>query len=130
MNAYGLDTSVVLRLLVGSPADQAKTAMDFVMECHENQIRVSVSDMVILETWHALRHYYDVPAGEAVDALFDFLSSPAITSSGHALSVLKDYNGKGAGLADRLIREDYRDHADVVATFDKKFARLPDMKKL
>ena len=130
MNACGLDTSVVLRLLLGTPADQAKTAMDFVMECHGHQIRVSVSDMVVMETWHALRHYYNVPAAEAADALFDFLSSPAITGSGHALSVLKEYNGAGPGLADRLIREDYRDHADVVVTFDKKFARLPDMKKL
>jgi predicted nucleic acid-binding protein len=130
MNSYGLDTSVVLRLLVGSPPSQAKTAMDFVMECLQNHITVYVSDMVVLETWHALRHHYNVPTVEAADALFDFLSFPAITSTGHAVSMLKDYNGTGAGIPDRLIRKDYRDDADVVATFDKKFAGLADMKKL
>jgi len=60
----------------------------------------------------------------------NFLSSPAIASKGHALSVLKDYNGTEAGIPDRLIRKDYRYDADVVATFDKKFAGLADMKKL
>ena len=65
-----------------------------------------------------------------LDTSSDFLSSPAITNCGHALAVLQEYDGSGAGLADRLIRKDFLDHATAVVTFDKKFARLSDMKKL
>lgn len=130
MNSYGLDTNVVLRLLVGVPAEQAQLALHFLEECHRNKIKVCVSDLVVLETYHALRHYYHVPTKAAVDTLYDFLSYPAVSSCGHALSVLGEYAGSGAGLADRLIRKSYLDHVDEVVTFDQQFARLPDMKKL
>jgi predicted nucleic-acid-binding protein len=130
MNSYGLDTSVVLRLMLGVPTDQAERAMDFIEECEQGQVTVYVSDLVVLETFHALRHHYNVPVKEAAETLFDFLSSPPIQTRSHSLSVLKEYAGKGAGLADRLIRKEYLDYVSTVVTFDKKFGRLEDMKQL
>ena len=46
MKAIGLDTCVVLRLLVGEPAEQAKRAIEYVKECYFNNITVFVSDIV------------------------------------------------------------------------------------
>jgi predicted nucleic acid-binding protein len=130
MTCYTLDTSVVLRLLVGTPADQAPKALDFLEDCYSKGVVVLVSDLVILETWHALRHHYQVPVAEAAESILEFLSSEMITPTGHALSVLQEYPGSGPGLPDRLLRNDYLDHASTILTFDKKFARLPDMKNL
>ncbi len=130
MTSYGLDTSVVLRLLVGVPVDQARVAIDFLEECNKNQVKVYVSDLVVFETYHALCHHYDVPVEEAVGSLADFLASEMVESAGIALSVLREYTGAGAGLADRLILKDYMNHVSTVVTFDKKFAKLDKMKKL
>lgn len=79
MKCYALDTSVVLRLLVGVPADQAQKALGFLEKCFCKGIKAVVSDMVILETWHALRRHYQVPVMETVETFLEFLSSEMIT---------------------------------------------------
>jgi len=130
VRSYGLDTSVVLRLLVGAPAGQAQRALEFLKKCSAQGIKVFVSDLVVLETYHAFSYHYQVPVEEAVGCLTDFLSSEMVTGSGHALAVLKEYPWSGPGLADRLIRRDLLEHASIVLTFDKKFSHLSNMKKL
>jgi predicted nucleic-acid-binding protein len=128
MKAVGVDTCVVLRLLVGEPEEQAVTAKDFIQECFYEGINVCVSDMVVSEAYHALCYHYDVPKLEAVEALRDLLESPMITPAGHALSVLSTYKGTGAGMVDRMIRMDLLDHADEIRTFDRDFAKLANVK--
>ncbi|MCK5543586.1 MAG: PIN domain-containing protein [Desulfobulbaceae bacterium] len=130
MKAVGLDTCVVLRLLVGEPAEQAKRAIDYVEECYFNNITVFISDIVAAEVYHAICYHYEVPRKSAVKILLDFLSSPMITPTGHALTVLSEYKGTGAGLVDRLIRMDLLEHAHEIVTFDKDFAKLPNVCRL
>jgi predicted nucleic-acid-binding protein len=130
MSKVGLDTGVVLRLLTGEPADQAETAYSYIETCYLRGISVLVSDLVVLETYHALCHHYEVPPVKATKVLSDFLSSAMISPSGHALAVVKEFKGTGAGFEDRLIRVDYLDHADEVVSFDQRFSRLPGVTKL
>ena len=127
MKSVGLDTCVVLRLLVGEPAEQAKRALDYVEECYFSNRTVFVSDIVVAEVYHAICDHYEVPEKNAVKILLDFLSSPMITPTGHALTVFSKYRGTGAGLVDHLIRMDLLDHAHEIVTFDKDFAKLPDI---
>ncbi len=130
MKKVGLDTCVVLRLLIGEPIDQAKTANSYIETCYLRGISVIVSDLVVLETYHALCHHYQVPPMKATKVLSDFLSSDMITPSGHALTVAKEFKGKGAGFEDRLIRMDFLDQADEVVSFDNKFSKLAGVSKL
>ncbi len=130
MRKVGLDTCVVLRLLIGEPSDQAKIAYSYIESCYLSGTSAYVSDLVVLETYHALCHHYDVPTVKAARVLYDFLSSAMITPSGHALTVAKEYKGTGAGFEDRLIRMDILDHADEVVSFDKKFSKLSGVTKL
>ncbi len=88
MTSIGLDTGVVLRLLVGVPEDQAQRALTFVEDCYQKQVMVHVSDLVTQETYHALCHHYQVPVKEAAECLRDFLASEMIANTGQALSVL------------------------------------------
>lgn len=127
MKAIGLDTCVVLRLLVGEPEEQAKRAIDYVEKCYFESITVFVSDIVASEVYHALCHHYEVPLKKVVKILSDFLSSPMITPTGHVLTVLSEYKGKGAGFVDRLLRMDLLDQASEIVTFDKNFAKLPNI---
>lgn len=127
MKAVGIDTCVILRLLVGEPEDHATLAKEFVEQCYYDGIEVCVSDMVLAETHHALIYHYDVPKLEAVHVLRDFLASPMIATTGHAISVVNTYEGTGAGFVDRLIRMDLLDHAYEVRTFDRDFAKLDNV---
>ncbi len=130
MRKVGLDTCVVLRLLLGEPTDQANIAYSYVEACYLRGISVYASDLVVLESYHALCHHYDVPTVKAAKVLADFLSSPMITPSGHALTAAREFKGTGAGFEDRLIRMDILDHADEAVSFDKKFSKLPGVTKL
>ena len=130
MKAVGIDTCVVLRLLTGLPEDQAARARAFLERCYCDGIDVCVSDMVTAESYHALIYHYDVPKIRAVEVLRDFLSSPMITTTGHALAVIRSYTGTGAGLVDRLVRADLLDHAHEIRTFDRDFASLANVKLL
>ncbi|MFH2092333.1 MAG: hypothetical protein ABIJ31_08210 [Pseudomonadota bacterium] len=125
MKKVGIDTCIVLRLLVGEPADQAQTSLLFLEKCYLSGTIVYVSDLIVAEVYHALCHHYNVPFREAAEKIKDFLDSPMITVSGHAFTVLKEYQGTGPGFVDRLIRKDFLDHADEILTFDKKFSMLP-----
>lgn len=130
MKSIGVDTCVILRLLIGEPEKQAITAKSFIEKCYYDGIDVCVSDMVVGEAYHAICYHYDVPKEEAIHALKELLESPMITTTGHALSVLSGYHGKGAGMVDRLIRMDLLDHAYEIKTFDRDFAKLDNVELL
>ncbi|GMV10674.1 MAG: hypothetical protein AMXMBFR55_24080 [Gemmatimonadota bacterium] len=124
--SVGLDTSVALRLLTGAPAEQAEIARDLVVA---SPSPVVVSDLVVGETYFALRHHYGVPHAEAVRALLELLSDARVRCSGVARAVLADTATRSTarsqpGFIDRLIHADYlRDAIDVV-TFDRGLGRL------
>jgi predicted nucleic-acid-binding protein len=118
----GLDTSVVVRLLVGEPAAQAEAAQHFLA----TDGPAAVSDLVVGEAYFALRHHYRVPHGRALGALKGLLGDPRVHPTGVARSVLAAMPSAEAapGLMDRLIHGDYRrDGADLV-TFDQHAARM------
>lgn len=130
MKAVGLDTCVVVRLLTGEPEQQAIAAVQFLENSYYSGIQVHVSDIVVGEVYYALIYHYDVPQKKAILSLKSLLQSPMIVSTGHALTVLEEYDGKGAGLMDRLIRMDYLNSAHQVITFDKDMARLSNVKAI
>lgn len=127
MKTVGLDACVVLRLLIGEPEEQANIALEYIKKCYFNNMTVFVSDIVVAEVYHAICYHYEVPRKNAVKILLNFLSSPMVTPTGHALTVLSEYGGTGAGLIDRLIRMDLLDYAHEIVTFDKDFAKLSNV---
>lgn len=101
----GLDTSVVVRLLWGQPADQARVAFDRVAELLAAGTRVQISDLVISETYYALQHHYGSSKADVLDALRDFLATSGVKASGVAAEVLTTAGLATAkpGFVDRLI---------------------------
>jgi predicted nucleic-acid-binding protein len=126
----GLGTSVAVRLLVGEPAKQAQAARRVLEE--EARESVTISDLVVGETYFALRYHYAVPHAKAVAALRALLSDRRIRATGVARQVLDDIPDRdtGAGLMDRLIHADYARDSSVMLTFDKLAARLPSARLL
>ena len=122
---HGLDTSVVVRLLIGAPADQAEAARRALAAQPRGSF--AVSDLVVGESYFALRHHYAVPHGEAVSALLALLTDPRVMSTGVAKSALTHmpHRESGAGFMDRLIYASYQADDVTMLTFDRAAARLP-----
>jgi predicted nucleic acid-binding protein len=127
--AAGLDTSVVLRLLTGEPPRQAKRALNFLHQLHEEQRRPMVSDLVVAEAYYALHAHYGVPKREAIETLRLFVDSGTmdIEPGGCAARALEAAATKSSspGFADRLIHAQYHRHGAEVASFETAFRKLP-----
>lgn len=128
----GLDASVTLRLLTGQPPAQAEVARAFVAAAKSP---VVISDLVVSETYFALRHHYGVPHLDAVRALSSLLADNRVLASGSARTVLTEMSSrsstaKQADLVARLIHaEQARDDVSLV-TFDRELARLSNVRLL
>jgi predicted nucleic-acid-binding protein len=124
--SYGLDTSVLVRLLVGEPAELAAKAKGRLLQAHRLRQVVVASDLVIAEAWYALRHHYGSEPDEIRQALRAMLSSGLVQPEpGSAvLSVLSSPASAKVGFADRLIHAHYQADGLTTLSLDKAQARL------
>jgi predicted nucleic acid-binding protein len=126
--AFGLDTSVVLRLVTGEPKAQAVRALELLRDMQDRGDRVLVSDLVIAEAYFALHWHYKVPKSEAVGTLLDFLQSGEVApeTGGRALETLKGMRGIGrkTGFVDRLIHSQYQRDGARLVSFETASSKL------
>lgn len=127
-SSFHLDTSVVMRLLVGAPLDQFRRATRFLEERVADDKTVTVEDLVCAEAYFALQSAYSMPKEEAIALLAQFSAAPGIAVSDHARKVLALPSLARAkpGLVDRLIHGQAAASNAVLVTFEKGAAQLPD----
>lgn len=123
----GLDTSVVLRLLVGESPDQAQRAWQAVVEVRSTGGEVVVSDLVASESYFALHHHYAVPKRQALRQLRALFASGEVVSEGVAPKVLAtpQLDSAKPGFVDRMIYEGYLRSLDRMFTFERAAGKLP-----
>ena len=123
--AVGLDASVVLRLLMGEPRQQTQIARRRIERALAAGEQVVVTDLVVAEVFHALRHHYAVPEVTALARLRDLFDSGAarLDPAGSA-EALQPGVSRGAGFIDRLIVARHNSLSATTATFDRRQARL------
>lgn len=121
--AIGLDTSVVLRLLVGVPEAQARVARRRLEGAIERGESVIVCDLVIAEAYYALQFHYEMPKAEARSLLRRFVRSGVVSVEPRDASEVFDATS-GAGLVDRLIHARHRGLGAVTLTFERKLGAL------
>lgn len=128
----GLDTSVVLRLLLGQPADQAARAVAFLDELSRAGHRAVVVDLVVAEAYFALQHHYGVSKQDALTGLRQLFADGEIEPLGAVAAVLATDGLASAkpGFVDRLIHGAYASAADGMATFEKAAAKLKSVRML
>ena len=128
----GLDTSVVLRLLLGQPADQAARAVAFLDELSRGGDHAVVSDLVAAEVYFALQHHYGVPKKDALVGLRRLFADDEIRPLGAVAEVLavKGIASAKPGFVDRLIHGAYAGAADKMVTFEKAAGRLKAVRVL
>jgi len=125
----GLDTSVVVRLLVGLPEAQALRARARLERALEENETVLVSDLVLAEAYFALHYHYAVPKAAARALLLRFAESGTVVVDPPEAS-LAFRAARGAGLVDRLIHSRYRSRGGITVTFEKKQSALEGARRL
>ena len=128
----GLDTSVVLRLLLGQPADQAARAVAFLDELSRGGHHAVVSDLVAAEAYFALQHHYGVSKQDALMGLQRLFADGEIEPLGAVAGVLAVDGLASAkpGFVDRLIHGAYASAAEEMATFEKAAGKLKAVRVL
>lgn len=130
----GLDTSVVVRLIVGEPANQCAAARELLESALARAEPVLISDLVVGESYYALQHHYGIPKREACALLRQFLESGAVVANPAGVADVVRLSEQGgrqsAGLVDRLIHLRYEDHGATTVTFDAQQGRLKGAVKL
>ncbi len=126
MPRFGIDTSILVRLLTGDPESdyqQTKTAMTARL-ANDPATQFAASNLVIAEAYFVLQHHYGVSKEDARSALSSVLSS----------GLVRPQNGDGvidalratseSGLLDRLIVNDYAAQGLTTISNDRRMSRL------
>ena len=122
----GIDTSILVRLLVAEPEEEFRQCVTGLRDLVENRdVEILASNQVIGEAYIAVQHHYGVSKRDARAALSQVLRSGIVAPlCGKAvLEALADEGGPG--LFDRLITLGYADAGMEVLTQDRKMASLP-----
>ncbi len=129
---YGIDTSILMRLMTGDPAkDFSKTvkSLESLLE-QKPGADILASNQVIGEAYIAVRHHYGISKADARAALLSVLTS-GLVSPQNGTSILDAIrHTEGCGLLDRLIVDDYARNGVETLTNDRKMGALPGATRL
>ena len=125
---FGLDTSVVLRLLTGQPQDLAARALARYQDGIAAGDDFSVSDVVAAEAYFALQQHYRKTKEEALEALKGFSSGEGISFSQNFTASINtpDIHAANPGFVDRMLVSGYREQGRITLSCEKSFRRLAD----
>lgn len=123
----GIDTNVLLRLLVRDHEDQARLAEKYIAAHCSQEDPAYISRLVIAETAWVLKdiyRYYRAQIAAALRALMH-VSEFEIESAAEADAALRDFEASSAGFTDCLLaRTNAGAGCDYTVTFDRKAAKL------
>lgn len=128
---YGIDTSILMRLVTGDPEEGYERSLRSLSELVErDDAELFASNQVIGETYVALQHHYGVPKADARSALASVLKSGLIRPlNGPGVFAALEAS-TGCGVVDRLIADDYNRAELVTLTLDRKMAALAKVRRL
>lgn len=128
----GLDTSVLVRLLTGQPAEQAEVAFAFLAEAEVAGLKILVTNLVVAEAYFACQHHYRLPKGLVLRGLGELLSNPTFLVQPALLPLLarQGIDTAKPGFLDRLIHAEYAASGITLATFERSATRLPGTRVL
>ena len=126
------DTNVVVRLLVGDEPVQTRKA-DAALRAHAPSEGVFISLLVLVETAWVLGQVYGLDRDEVGRRLSSLVRTQGIMveEPSLVLDALDEVEKGGHDLADVLIAHVARREGAVpILTFDRKLARMPDVRLL
>lgn len=131
MSNYGIDTSILVRLLTGQPAADYQQTLERLLAIRSSQPEpIRVANIVIAEGYAVLQHHYGLSKQTARDALRSVLTSGLVEPICGDRVIEAIDSPKEPGLIDRLIALDYAQAGATTFTLDRKMASLSGCRKL
>ena len=128
---YGIDTSVLVRLITREPeAQYQRCVRELSQMVEQERAEVFASNQVIGEAYVAVQHHYGVSKMDARVALTGALTSGLVAPLNGQSALLALREAGGAGLVDRLIAGDYSRTVSETLTLDRRMAALPGVRRL
>ena len=129
----GIDTNLLLRLIVGDEPKQAVMAREFLRgRCSADEPGY-VCHIVLVELVWTLARAYGYPRERIAAAIEQILETAQldVESSGDVAAAVKDYRRGAADFADcLLVRVNAATGCTHTVTFDRKAAKLPGFELL
>lgn len=131
MPAYGIDTSVLVRLLTGLPDDGYRETVDRLTALRQRPATTVVAiNIVVAEAYAVLQHHYDLSKADSREALISVLTSGLVEPASGDAVIAALRSPKEPGLTDRLILLDHAALGATLVTHDRKLAKLPNAQRL
>ena len=128
---YGIDTSVLVRLVTADPEPDFERCVNELRAMIEEQdAEVFASNQVIGEAYIVLQRHYGISASDARSALADVLTSGLVAPFNGQSVVLALRASGGPGVFDRLIADGYSHTGLETLTLDRQMASLPSVRRL
>ena len=128
---YGIDTSILVRLVTGDPeSDFQRCVNELCILIEERDTQMFASNQVSGEIHIVLQHHYGISASDARSRLVDVVASGMITPlNGQSVELALQTSGE-LGIFDRLIADGYSYENLETLTLDRQMARLPNVHRL
>ena len=129
--SYGIDTSVLVRLVTATPEPDFQRSLNRLrVLIEEEDAEVFASNQVIGEAYIVLQHHYGVSAVDARSALADTLTSGMVAPLNGQSVILALQSSGEPGLFDRLIADGYSRAGLETLTLDRQMATLPGVSRV
>ena len=127
---YGIDTSVLVRLVTAEPEHDFQHCINELRSLIEQDAEIFASNQVIGEAYIVLQQHYDISSDDARSALVDVLTSGMVAPlNGQTVIAALEESG-GPGVFDRLIADGYTHAGMETLTLDRQMARLSRVSRL
>lgn len=123
---YGLDTSVIMRLVAQTNDSHAEFVRDHVCELLDDGNDFFISGLVASEAYYALQHHYGNTKEEAINGLRAIAATDGFIFAPEAKAALDTPEAWKAspGFVDRMIAGEYAGKGYVTLSCEKSFRRL------
>ena len=128
---FGIDTSILVRLLTGEPASDFEYCVAKLTRLVEDSAaEIFASNQVIGEAYVAVQHHYGVTKADARSGLIDVLRSGLVAPLNGSTVFKALVSPDGPGLFDRLIADDYTRDGLETLTLDRRMSGLAQVRRL
>jgi len=123
---YGLDTSALMRVLVGRPEELAEKVNARLAALIDTGNEIRVSDLAVSEAYYVLQDFYGLTKAQTIETLSTLPATPGFVLSKEVSDALSTPNLAHAspGFIDRVLALGYLNHDEPVIACEKSFKKL------
>ena len=127
---YGVDTSIVARLITGQPAGDFTHCVERLTQLRDSGTAALASNQVIGEAYIAVQHHYGLTDAEARSGLLRVFLTGLVSPLNGSEIIKMLHAPINPGLFDRLIANGYQREELETLTLDRRMSRLPGVRRL